>query len=43
MKAILAHPLINSVDAAEQAMDELLALQADWLPQLVQAFFIGLY
>jgi 6-phospho-beta-glucosidase len=33
LKAILAHPLIHSVDAAEQAMDELLALQADWLPQ----------
>ena len=33
LKAILAHPLIHSVDAAEKAMDELLALQADWLPQ----------
>lgn len=33
LKAILAHPLINSVDAAEKAMDELVALQADWLPQ----------
>lgn len=33
LKAILAHPLIHSVDAAEQAMDELLGLQADWLPQ----------
>ena len=33
LKAILAHPLIHSVDAAEQAMDELLMLQADWLPQ----------
>jgi 6-phospho-beta-glucosidase len=36
LKAILAHPLVNSVDAAEQAMDELLALQADWLPQFQQ-------
>jgi 6-phospho-beta-glucosidase len=33
LKAILAHPLINSVEAAEKAMDELLALQKDWLPQ----------
>ncbi len=33
LKAILAHPLVHSVDAAEKAMDELLALQADWLPQ----------
>ena len=33
LKAILAHPLIHSLDAAEKAMDELLALQADWLPQ----------
>jgi alpha-galactosidase/6-phospho-beta-glucosidase family protein len=33
LKAILAHPLIHSVDAAEKAMDELLTLQADWLPQ----------
>lgn len=33
LKAILAHPLIHSVDAAKKAMDELLALQADWLPQ----------
>ncbi len=33
LKAILAHPLIHCVDAAEKAMDELLALQADWLPQ----------
>ncbi len=33
LKAILAHPLIHSVDAAEKAMDELLAMQADWLPQ----------
>lgn len=33
LQAILAHPVIHSVSAAEQAMDELLALQADWLPQ----------
>ncbi|NIM93769.1 MAG: hypothetical protein GTO18_08675 [Anaerolineales bacterium] len=33
LKAIIAHPLINSVDAAEKAMDELLAQQAEWLPQ----------
>jgi 6-phospho-beta-glucosidase len=33
LKAILAHPLIHTVDAAEKAMDELLALQVDWLPQ----------
>ncbi|MDI7275022.1 MAG: hypothetical protein QME94_03495 [Anaerolineae bacterium] len=36
LKAILAHPLIHSVDAAERCMDELLALQAEWLPQFHQ-------
>lgn len=33
LKAILAHPLVHSVGAAGKAMDELLALQAEWLPQ----------
>lgn len=33
LKAIVAHPLINSLEAAEKAMDELLHLQRDWLPQ----------
>jgi 6-phospho-beta-glucosidase len=33
LKAILAHPLVHSVEAAERAMDELLAVQAEWLPQ----------
>jgi 6-phospho-beta-glucosidase len=33
LRAILAHPLIHSVDAAERCMDELLSLQAEWLPQ----------
>lgn len=33
LRAILAHPLIHSVEAAERCMDELLSLQADWLPQ----------
>ncbi|NIM92396.1 MAG: hypothetical protein GTO18_01600 [Anaerolineales bacterium] len=33
LKAILAHPLVHSVDAAEKCMDELLDLQKDWLPQ----------
>lgn len=33
LKAILAHPLVHSVSAAEKAMDELLFLQKDWLPQ----------
>jgi 6-phospho-beta-glucosidase len=33
LRAILAHPLINSVEAAEKAMDELLTLQKEWLPQ----------
>jgi 6-phospho-beta-glucosidase len=33
LRAILAHPVIHSMSAAEQAMDELLALQAEWLPQ----------
>jgi len=31
--AILAHPLVHSVDGAEKAMNELLELQAEWLPQ----------
>jgi len=33
LKAIIAHPLIHSLNAAEKAMDELLDLQAEWLPQ----------
>jgi 6-phospho-beta-glucosidase len=33
LRAIVAHPLINSVAAAEACMNELLALQAEWLPQ----------
>jgi alpha-galactosidase/6-phospho-beta-glucosidase family protein len=33
LRAILAHPLIHSIDAAESCMDELLKLQAEWLPQ----------
>jgi 6-phospho-beta-glucosidase len=33
LRAILAHPLIHSLDAAEACMDELLQLQAQWLPQ----------
>lgn len=33
LRAILAHPLVHSVGAAEKAMDELLVLQAEWLPQ----------
>jgi 6-phospho-beta-glucosidase len=33
LRAILAHPLIHSVDGAEGCMDELLELQAEWLPQ----------
>jgi 6-phospho-beta-glucosidase len=33
LRAILAHPLVHSVDAAEGCMNELLALQAEWLPQ----------
>jgi 6-phospho-beta-glucosidase len=33
LRAILAHPLVHSVEAAEGCMRELLALQADWLPQ----------
>jgi 6-phospho-beta-glucosidase len=35
LRAIVAHPLIHSVDAAESCMDELLTLQAEWLPQFV--------
>lgn len=33
LQAILAHPLIHSVDAAEKAMNKLLELQSEWLPQ----------
>ncbi len=33
LRAIVAHPLVHSVTAAEACMDELLALQAEWLPQ----------
>jgi 6-phospho-beta-glucosidase len=33
LQAIVAHPLINSIAAAEACMDELLELQAEWLPQ----------
>jgi 6-phospho-beta-glucosidase len=33
LQAILAHPLIHSVEAAERCMRELLDLQAEWLPQ----------
>ncbi len=33
LKAILAHPLVHSVSAAEQCMDEMLHLQREWLPQ----------
>lgn len=33
LKAIVAHPLVTSVEAAEKTMDELLSLQSEWLPQ----------
>ena len=33
LTAIVAHPLISSVEAAKQAMEELLSLQSEWLPQ----------
>jgi 6-phospho-beta-glucosidase len=33
LRAIVAHPLVNSLAAAEACMDELLQLQAEWLPQ----------
>lgn len=33
LKAIMAHPLIHSLDSAEKCMDELLSLQKQWLPQ----------
>jgi 6-phospho-beta-glucosidase len=33
LRAIVAHPLIHSVEAAEGCMDELLSLQADWIPR----------
>lgn len=37
LQAIVAHPLVNSADAAEACMDELLGLQARWLPQFATA------
>jgi 6-phospho-beta-glucosidase len=37
LRAIVAHPLVNSVAAAEACMDELLSLQAEWLPQFAAA------
>jgi 6-phospho-beta-glucosidase len=33
LKAIVAHPLINSVDAAERCMDDMLERLGPWLPQ----------
>jgi 6-phospho-beta-glucosidase len=41
LQAIVAHPLVNSVDAAEACMDELLALQARWLPQFASAHLLA--
>jgi 6-phospho-beta-glucosidase len=37
LRAIVAHPLVHSVSAAEACMDELLTLQAAWLPQFADA------
>lgn len=37
LRAIVAHPLVNSLAAAEACMDELLDLQAEWLPQFARA------
>lgn len=37
LQAIVAHPLINSIDTAARCMDELLAVQAEWLPQFHRA------
>ena len=36
LRAIVAHPLVNSLDAAERCMDEMLRLEAEWLPQFRQ-------
>ena len=33
LKAIVAHPLINSLDAAERCMDDMLERLGPWLPQ----------
>jgi 6-phospho-beta-glucosidase len=41
LQAILAHPLVNSVDAAEACMDELLTRQARWLPQFATGVLAG--
>jgi 6-phospho-beta-glucosidase len=37
LRAIVSHPLVNSLAAAEACMDELLELQAEWLPQFGRA------
>jgi 6-phospho-beta-glucosidase len=37
LRAITTHPLVASLDAAEACMNELLELQADWLPQFQTA------
>lgn len=41
LRAIVAHPLVNSVEAAEACMDELLTLQAEWLPQFAREQQLG--
>jgi 6-phospho-beta-glucosidase len=33
LRAIVAHPLIHSLDRAEACMDEMLTVQREWLPQ----------
>lgn len=40
LRAILAHPLIHSVERAERCMDELLEVQEEWLPQFRQSELI---
>lgn len=42
LKAIIAHSLIHPLDAKEKCMDELLALQKDWLAQLSKQSESGL-
>jgi 6-phospho-beta-glucosidase len=37
LRAIVAHPLVTSLHNARAAMDELLAVQARWLPQFQEA------
>jgi alpha-galactosidase len=36
LQALLADPVINDIDVAENILDEFLSVHADWLPQFTQ-------